>query len=241
MKKFITQIAASALLLAGLSTYAAQPVPNPSQLLLKSGIISTSNDFEKKVLQTISSAELFQGRYYRIVQFNSIPTSAEKMAIESSGIRILNYIPNRAFILSIPESYNLIRLAEWNVRTILALEPEMKLARILAEHNYPAYAQSANNQIDLVVQFFSDNSIDLITNKLLQEGIIIEAKYSAYQQLHVRVDQSKVDHLASLPFIKWIALLLLHPHRMIPEAGVCIVRTKSILIIQVAVITMEQA
>ncbi|MBK9542826.1 MAG: S8 family peptidase [Bacteroidetes bacterium] len=205
MKKFITQIAASALLLAGLSTYAAQPVPDASQLLLKSGIISTSNDFEKKVLQTISSAELFQGRYYRIVQFNSIPTSAEKMAIESSGIRILNYIPNRAFILSIPESYNLIRLAEWKVRTILALEPEMKLARMLAEHNYPAYAQSANNQIDLVVQFFSDNSIDLITNKLLQEGIIIEAKYSAYQQLHVRVDQSKVDHLASLPFIKWIA------------------------------------
>ena len=128
MKKFITQIAASALLLAGLSTYAAQPVPNPSQLLLKSGIISTSNDFEKKILQTVSSAELFQGRYYRIVQFNSIPTSAEKMAIESSGIRILNYIPNRAFILSIPDSYKLIRFAEWNVRASLALEHERKRA-----------------------------------------------------------------------------------------------------------------
>ena len=52
------------------------------------------NSLKKK---KISENDIYNGYYYRIIQFYNIPTAAEKAAIEATGIKLLEYLPKYAF------------------------------------------------------------------------------------------------------------------------------------------------
>ena len=61
----------------------------------------------------LKSAEKKQGFIYRVIQFNSIPTTEEKQVIENFGIELLSYIPNKAFIAKLPNSLSGIALSKF--------------------------------------------------------------------------------------------------------------------------------
>ncbi|HRH67059.1 MAG TPA: S8 family serine peptidase, partial [Bacteroidia bacterium] len=205
MNKIVFMGVACALLIAGISSRAGQPLPDPVKLLLKSGTLSTVNDFEKKISEPVPGSDIYLGRYYRLLQFNEIPDSQQRKEIASTGIRFLSYIPNRAYIVSIPQGYNLKQLSAWKVRSLLRLEPGMKLSRALAEHNYPAYARSEKEQIDLMIQYFSDIEPGIIAGELSRLGALVVSQYNDYSQIHVRVPLDFVDQLATLSSLKWIS------------------------------------
>ena len=204
MKKILSIIAAGVLFI-GVNSFAAHPIPDPHKLLLKSGNIVTANDFNSKISQAISSSDVFAGRYYRIVQFNVMPDALQKKQMESSGLHFISYIPNQAFVISFPQSYNLNLLSAYNVRTLVSITSEMKLARSLAEHNYPAYAKSADGKIDFVVQYFKDINPADVAIQFQRSEIKVVANYPSNAQMHIRVAENFVDQLATLTFIKWIS------------------------------------
>src|SRR5215210_3244983 len=67
-----------------------------------------------------SPGEIFEGYYYRFIQFNSIPTEVQKNTVSQSGIILLDYIPHNTFMAAIPDGYNCNNLRSYNIRSITA-------------------------------------------------------------------------------------------------------------------------
>lgn len=186
------------------SLYAAQPPIDKTQLLLKSGTIKTTDDFATHLNDRALSSEICGSHYYRILQFNAMPSESEKSFMASAGIQFLNYIPNNAYIVSISTQTDLNILTPYHVRTVLPLGKEQRMARSLVEKNYPDYAQKKDGTIDLLLNYFRNIPSSDVRLQLEREGLGIIADYPAVNQFHVRVALDRVDHLATLPFVKWL-------------------------------------
>ncbi|HNP49508.1 MAG TPA: hypothetical protein PKL85_11760, partial [Bacteroidia bacterium] len=193
------------LMFTGQFAIAANPENNRNQILLKSGVITTTENISGLVNESLQSGEIVQGRFYRIVQFNSVPDKSAKESMQAGGIRFLSYIPNNSYIISFPSNYDLHNLMSHNVRTMMKISPDMKLARALAEKNYPEYAISSIIKIDLVVQYFSDLSSSYVESEVRNSGCEIIASYPEYSQLHIRVNIEDINAISEKTFIKWMS------------------------------------
>jgi hypothetical protein len=172
-------------------------------ILLKSGTIRTEADFSNKVDQVPASKEIFNGQYYRLVQFEKVLTENEKVTIELSGIKLLGYIPYNTFFVSIPLNYNLNQLSNYKARTILPIQQKDKLGLLLREGEVPAYAKKGD-RVDLVVQYFKNLSATAAREALISEGCEILSNLDATQLITIRVDENKWKEIAALPYVKFL-------------------------------------
>ena len=130
-------------------------------LLLSNGAISLPANFDRLNSQTLSQGEIFNGNYYRYIQFYGIPSAEQKKQLFEKGVDLLLYLPTNTFIASIKQNVNLNELSAFGIRGVFSIKPEYKLLNELsvaiAEKNFPGYSVKGNN---VGVSFTSyDNSL----------------------------------------------------------------------------------
>ena len=75
-------------------------------LLLSNGAISLPANFDRVNSQTHSQGEIFNGNYYRYIQFYGIPSTEQKKQLIEKGVDLLLYLPTNTFIASIKQNVN---------------------------------------------------------------------------------------------------------------------------------------
>src|SRR6476620_12779831 len=78
-------------------------------------------DFAQDFNRRISRIE---GRSFAIIQFEHIPTQAERQQLLTAGISLLDYIPNNTYTVSIRGSINDKTLQQAGARSVIELKPE---------------------------------------------------------------------------------------------------------------------
>ncbi|MDQ3682887.1 MAG: peptidase S8/S53 subtilisin kexin sedolisin, partial [Bacteroidota bacterium] len=173
-----------------LKTGAITPLPN----------ISTSyiDGFNKK-LNSIG------GKTFALLQFENIPTEQDKKTLFSSGIVLLDYIPNNAYTVSITGPVSLGALKQAKARALLELSPQQKMDERLAKENFPDWSIKVAGTVDVwisfpktypaleVVQLLEENNFQITTTEL-----------QAYRIIGVRAAKNKIEALASFPFIEYV-------------------------------------
>lgn len=140
--------------------FAGHPVVPGNEIRLASGTITTVQDFSDESLSRISSQDLFDDRYYRIIQFNSIPDPIQKRQLETAGLRFVSYLPANAWLVSLPRSVDSRLLTRTNVRTVLPVDERYKLNRRVAEGSFPDHAIRTGGRVELQLSFFPDVSLN---------------------------------------------------------------------------------
>jgi hypothetical protein len=143
-------------------------------------------------------------KHYVFLVFDKIPTKLEKEQIENTGITLLEYVPNNAFITSIPERFDWDNLVLFNISHVTPIKPENKLSRELAVGNYPEYALEGNKRIKLVVFPFEDVSTDDLLKVLKSKNIKLADARAAKRGIAVSVNVSSIIDLAGIPEIAYV-------------------------------------
>jgi len=73
---------------------------------------------------TKAKIEAIPGRAHVLIQLERIPTIKERKELEAKGIKLLSYIPNKAWFASIPSNKVIEIAALSNVRSIGEILPE---------------------------------------------------------------------------------------------------------------------
>jgi subtilisin family serine protease len=146
----------------------------------------------------ISEEELVNGRYYRYIQFFQIPSEAQKQKLAQRGIKLLNYIPDNIFSVSIASDAELRQLSDPNIRSLFSINPSYKLSDLLTAKKLPEQSLRGAGQIELTVSCYPDLSPD--------EGVAL-LKTAGLTVLHSLVDAGAYRVLASVDDIKQIAAL----------------------------------
>jgi len=174
-------------------------------LLIQNGITSTSENLNRFIAEPLpSSAELVNGKYYRIVQFYEIPSNDQKVAIENAGIQLLDYIPNHAFLAAISKTADKSQFTQFQIRSVISPDAAFKMAPALFSGNFPEWSLNQKGFIDVTINYYTSISSEavLVALKKLETGILHNTPQA--NRITVRVRNTKLAELVALPHIYYV-------------------------------------
>jgi hypothetical protein len=128
-----------------------------NEILLKSRRFTPATGISDAVKAKI---EVTPGRAHVLIQLERIPTLKEKSELEAEGVKLLSYIPNKAWFASIP-SDKADRIATFSsVRAIAQILPEDKIDHSIKEKGVNNYSTNEKGEAKLAVLFFDDVSLN---------------------------------------------------------------------------------
>lgn len=153
---------------------------------------------------SVHESEIFDGKFYRIIQFDEIPSNAQKEVLLEAGIRLLDYIPNFGYFASFNSDADLNQLAKANAGSIIAIQTAVKLAPMLFEESYPDYALREDGRIELLVTYFADADGSKVAADLEGRGFEITKNEMAGNFLYLIAGIDNIKTIAGLPFVNYI-------------------------------------
>ena len=173
-------------------------------LLLQSGTVYPGGNLEEFIQSTISPAELVDGYYYRIVQFNNYPNDKLKDLIKKSGLILNMYLPYKSYSVAIPQNFdkNFLRLLD--VHSILSWSSENKTSLKLLGNEFPRYTLTKEGSADLIVHYHQNIHIERILELMQEGGIVVIDRLEAIHTITVRIPVDKKQYLLELPFVYYI-------------------------------------
>jgi len=178
------------------------------RILLNSGeFLPVENAGSLNKNQDVFRKSLFVDRYYLTIQFNRIPSAAEKIQLKAAGISLMDYIPNVAYTASVAKDFSVARLQSFPVRSIFQFTGIQKTIPAIIHKQFPAHAINAPQMLDLSVQTYERMSAAQINASILSIGGQILEEATIFRTFTIRVPQSKVNNLVDLPFIQWVEFI----------------------------------
>ena len=183
----------------------AQNHADKYDLLLKTGPVNLAENVDQYMI-SFSKTERndVDGKIYKIFQFYDIPGKEAKKNLLNIGVEIIDYLPNYAFVVSLPAEFDFTKLSGFNLRSISDILPEYKQDPYILDKNYPDWALRENNQIDIIVTYFSNVSfqhasaeISNYINEFIQDNEI------ANNQI-VTANISNLESIINLPFVQFV-------------------------------------
>jgi predicted outer membrane repeat protein len=166
-----------------------------------------SGDF---VPGTPDRAELAQlaradgGRVHILVQLDFIPREAAKAAYEQSGLKLLAYVPDYAWIASVPASDPASILDRPGVTWAGALTIDDKLDPMITSGEWGSWNLAPDGTVAVSVIMHQDESIDTGRAIVEKHGGKIVGEVIGIRLLMVELPQANVRALAAEDAIQWI-------------------------------------
>ncbi len=161
-------------------------------------------DFAEQAV--INASDNYDGYYYRMIQFYDIPTNAQHQEIKQNGIELLEYLPHRAYIVAIPNSLDPQKLIDLNVRAVLEITPNIKMANGLQQQPFGAWADRGDRVAVQIKYYKNIKQSDLLLH-LAADGIEVEMANGYNNFLQATIEKSKVNEIAALPYISYLELI----------------------------------
>jgi PKD repeat protein len=146
--------------------------------------------------------QLFGGRYYLVVQFGSIPTQENREALERGGVRLLDYLPENAYIASIPKNYDLSQLTQKGAQCFWVPDERVVYSPELYTRKFPPHAM-VGNKIEVVVKPYSDIPKTEIEG-ILGRNFELVNEFPHPYLVRLRVEAADLDRLLRFPFIQYV-------------------------------------
>lgn len=139
-----------------------------------------------------------------LLQLHAIPTAAQRATLAASGIELLGYIPNNAWLASVQTPVVLNRGAQSLIRWVGALLPADKLSPALRQNGVASWAREENGEITLQLLFFEDVSQQAAKQLIARyEGEVVLARQNTSYVVRF-ASASVVEQLAAEDLVQWV-------------------------------------
>ncbi len=169
------------------------------------GQVRFPDNFEQAGLMKPALGETFENYYVRYIQCTQIPTDADKKILEGAGVRFIGYVPFGTYLTLIPREFDLRRLSRIHARSIVAIDPQWKIARSLREQPYGTWAIHGD-RLDVNLQLYPNVSISEGAALCQRHGMEVLQKGTQNGYLKVRINMDEIEKTADLPFVRYIEL-----------------------------------
>lgn len=204
MKHFDALLLA-ALALGSPALRAQSPGPATSKLLLASGTPVVPANFAAWQAagrtEQLAAAEVWQGHYYRVVQFSQLPTAEEHRSLRALGVQLLDYLPQNAYVAALPVSLDRARLSGFGIRSVVPVQASWKYSGLLAQGSTPAYALRGGGKVAVVVGYHPTIQPQEAAAALTAAGYAVGERLDFTRQVAATVPAADLVALASRPWV----------------------------------------
>ncbi|RYE21477.1 MAG: hypothetical protein EOP51_15540 [Sphingobacteriales bacterium] len=146
----------------------------------------------------------FNDKAYVVIQFAAIPKEKEKIALKQSGIEILDYLPQNAFLAVVSANADLSVLEGKAARAVFQMLPQHKTMPSMYQMQFPAHAVKAAGTVDVVITTYEKLSGVQVAASFANINAQVLETVTAFKNFTLRVPQDKIRTLLALPFISWV-------------------------------------
>jgi hypothetical protein len=142
------------------------------------------------------------GTRHGLMQLRGAPTGADRIVLSRLGVELLDYIPDRAYVASLPDDLRtVVRIPI--VRSVGPLQPTDKIdARILTD-GVNSFARRGE-RVALTVVFFKDVPVAQTETLVRALGAPIIEHLGAYHMLRIELPQRSLPALLASDAVQWV-------------------------------------
>ncbi len=202
MKKIINLILLSAFSIAGVSqtnTDARLPVN------LKTGTQFYPKNINSYITNN-KTEQSIEGRYYKFVQFNAIPSQEVKENMIANGMRFQEYIPMNTYLVSFPSNFSKSKLKSYGVRSVINVLNSDRITLRALSTPYPKWAIQ-EDEVQLYISFYQDLNFLECIEKITPHISTIKGKYEYGNKVMVSVNSNSISKLLKLNYIRLVDLI----------------------------------
>lgn len=148
--------------------------------------------------------EAIPKRAHVLLQLNYIPTPEQRRELEARGVKLLSYIPHKAWFASIPSTKASEIAALSNVRAIGEILPEDKISPMVRERGIGNHAINEDGSVNLIVMFHKDISLNEGSKIISNYNGKVTGKMPIINALVVTVSNETIIALADDDSVHWI-------------------------------------
>jgi subtilisin family serine protease len=175
-----------------------------SDLILSTGIIKLSPNFDSKLSSKVEPTEIFDGNYYRYIQFTSLPSENDKVNLEKLGVKLLMYLPYNTYIATIKQDCDFHLLNSFNISGIHEIISEYKLLRELSDalnqNNFPPHTIKGD-KVGVSFTSYSNISFESVKSYLISNNINYSYENKFMNWFVVWINKNEVLNFVSKPFV----------------------------------------
>ena len=150
---------------------------------------------------SLSRSDLVNGRYYKVLQFEHILTKAERQQLKDQGLRVLDYVPNKAYLVSIPQRFDPLKMKAMDVRYVHDIDNIAKIDSDLMEDELPDYAKASGDRVKVLISYPSDLKQDRVFELCNLDGIEPIQYNGINTCFTAEIELAKLYEFAQLPYI----------------------------------------
>lgn len=177
---------------------------NKYDLHLSTGTVTLAANAAQLKSMKPQKAELFQGSYYRYIQFAELPSAEEKQALASRGVRILAYLPDNTFVAAIKKGTDLSKLSSPAIRSLHAIKPRYKMLRELLEaidgNNFPHYTVKGN-KVGIGFTYYESVTHEQVKSYLKARNYQVSFEDKTTRWFVAWVKKSRIQDFVGQPFV----------------------------------------
>jgi len=193
---------AISMLLAVIVTAQNNEVP----VQFNNGNFITGNNISKKTFATTDlKASLFEGTYFSLIQFSTLPSDAIKEQLKISGIQLGDYIPGNAYTAAISAGFDFNRAADFKIVAINTIPSMYKIASGVTGYKKTIDKNDGNL---IAISFNTAINKQKVESALVAAGAVIAvSKFSSVNVIFINpVSSNIINTIATLPFVNYINL-----------------------------------
>ena len=218
MKKLLTILIFVLLLLT--IVYAQENLKSKDKISKKANLEKSSEDLEdssnkvllksREFIPHKGTSEIVKNKIkakapeksHILLQFDSIPNEEEKEKLEKQGIKLLSYIPNKAWFASISGDIEEIEKIS-NIMAIDEILKEDKISQSIKKYGVGEWAKNNDGTVNLTIIFFKDVSLDDANNLISNYGGVI-GRAEIINALTIVVPENSIEEIANNDIVQWI-------------------------------------
>lgn len=182
----------------------AQRQSGPYEILFQSGKVDLPTNLSIRDIP--QDQEIINDRYYRLIQFNNIPTKELQSELREVGIQLIDYIPNKAYTASIPIGLNPSIFSSLDIRGVYKMRPEWKQSTDVAARSFDKWSLNGD-QVLLSVRYFKDINREMVLDYMDKENIQVLKSPDFIHILQINVPLERLEEILDLPYFSYFSQL----------------------------------
>lgn len=164
--------------------------------------VEYSGDFHELI--PTEENETFDGKFFVVLQFFSIPDDLQRQQMRDHGVELLDYLPHFGYIAMIPVTIRHEIFREWGVRAFLSLNEGIKLSPDLYSGTIPEHAFREGGTAELIVMYFQSLNPDMVIQHLHSRQFHIVHRDDFSSLVHIITHPDRIAELARLPYVVYV-------------------------------------
>lgn len=176
------------------------------QVRLQSGSFTPEKNITSTAISSINQrAARVNATSFVLIQFNQVPTAAQRKLLSDAGIELLDYIPSHAYTATVKGNCDLNLLKQVDARSIVELSATQKMHPQVASGNFPGHAVRVQGTVDVWISFPGTFTYQTVVAELTSKNFDInDIQYGHYRIIGVRVPTQRLQELALLPIVEYV-------------------------------------